>query len=350
MKKFREGNPIEAYKTLVNHFPLKQIRAMLNKHDPGPAPGTILFSVLNMQKKTSLRQDEPAPEKMGLAPAEEGGKPGQAVSKNDRNMILFRDVYSLARIIEDHQRGIEKQIKRVEASKATAATERGSKRAQSAHPTKVRMCPLGEHCPDFPKNKWPVSNQKGVRQIGEECPFAHHPFHINSKGFQKSNLKLKDKLIKKLKEELVNPSAASAGQKHNFWNPAGNKLSVSARYFNIKDARAAYNAINKQRLQDFTKEAEKHNMRLKNSKHVKEKMKIMQKKDDNYRQKMGYLNRAKVLYEKRRFKEAFETIVKAIAIVKKEDDEYLERHNQMKKKLKKDLDLSFGNRLINCRC
>lgn len=188
------------------------------------------------------------------------------------------------------------------------------------------------------KNKWPASNQKGIKQIGEECPFAHHPFHIASQAFLKSNNQLKDKLIKKLKAELTNPAATS---ERADWNPAGNPLSVSARYANFKDARSSFQASNHLRLTEFNKRAARHNARLKNSHKVKAKIRAMQRSDKNYRQKMGYLNRAKVLYEKRRFKEAFETIVKAVAIVKKEDEEFEEDHEQYKKELKKKLDLSF---------
>lgn len=188
------------------------------------------------------------------------------------------------------------------------------------------------------KNKWPASNQKGIKQIGEECPFAHHPFHIASQAFLKSNNRLKDQLIKKLKTELTNPAATSEGRA---WNPAGNPLSVSARYANYLDARSSFQAANLLKGEEFNKRALRQNEKLKNSEKVKGKIKTMRRTDQNYRKKMGFLNRAKVLYEKRRFKEAFETIVKAIAIVKKEDEDFEEDHEQYKKNLKKKLDLSF---------
>ena len=195
-----------------------------------------------------------------------------------------------------------------------------------------------EHCPDFLKNKWPASNQKGIKPIGEECPFAHHAFHIASKAFLKSNNRLKDQLIKKLKTELTNPATDAD---RSDWNPAGNPLSVSARYVNFKDARSSFQSANHLRMTTFNKRAEIQNQRLKRSAQVRRKMKEMKRSDNNYRQKMGYLNRAKVLYDKRRFKEAFETIIKAIAIVKKEDEDFEEDREMYAKKLKKQLDLSF---------
>lgn len=150
----------------------------------------------------------------------------------------------------------------------------------------------------------------------------------------KSNNRLKDQLISKLKQELTNP--ASTTEKAD-WNPAGNPLSVSARYANFKDARSSFQASNHLKMTEFNKRADRHNKKLKNSEKIKKKIKAMQRTDKNYRQKMGYLNRAKVLYEKRRFKEAFETIIKAIAIVKKEDEDFEEDHAEYKKQLKKNL-------------
>lgn len=197
-----------------------------------------------------------------------------------------------------------------------------------------------EHCPDFLKNKWPVSNQKGIKPIGEACPFAHHAFHIASQGFKHSNTKLKEDLIKKLKADLTNP-AANAKNKSESWNPAGNNLAVSARYANIRDARAAYNKDKDALETEFNKRAKKRNEKLKQSTKVLDKMKEMKQEDDNYRLKMGYLNRAKVLYDKRRFKEAFDTIIKAVAIVKKEEERHKTEHEKLKKRLKKKLDLSF---------
>lgn len=154
----------------------------------------------------------------------------------------------------------------------------------------------------------------------------------------KSNNKLKDQLITKLKEELKNPAPTADRPE---WNPAGNKLSVSARYVNFNDARSKYQVANKTNEDIFKKKSDIFNKKLKNSKKVRNKMRSMMTADKNYRLKMGYLNRAKVLYDKHRMKEAFETIIKAIAIVKREDEGFEEEHNDYKRALRKKLDLSF---------
>lgn len=149
---------------------------------------------------------------------------------------------------------------------------------------------------------------------------------------------MKDQLINKLKSELKNPTVTAD---RSDWNPAGNPLTVSARYANFKDARSSFEATNHLRVTEFNKRAALHNQKLKQSARVTAKMKAMKQSDRHYRQKMGFLNRAKVLYDKRRFKEAFDTIVKAIVIVKREEEEFDEDHEQYKRDLKKKLDLSF---------
>lgn len=278
---------------------------------------------------------------------EDGGK---TISKADANLNLLNDVYSLVEIIENHQKQIEKQIKVVQGSKKRAdkalnRDEDGDNvRSESVKAAKEVMCPLGDYCPDFLKNRWPISNKKGIIPIGNECPFAHHAFNIASKAFLKTNTRLKKDLIEKLKDELKNPHSKKVekGQtKPGQWNPAGNPLSVSARYFNIKDARSSFVQTNTFKSTNFQKQAEKHNERLKSSEKVNTKMEIMKKIDTNYRLKMGFLNRSKILYEKRRFKESFQTIIKAVAIVKKEQDEYNKAHEELKKNLKEKLDIDL---------
>lgn len=126
------------------------------------------------------------------------------------------------------------------------------------------------------------------------------------------------------------------------WNPAGNNLSVPARYLNVQDARKAYQTANAKTEEDFRKMAKIKYEKLKKSHKIKQKIRSMRKIDRNYRLKMGYLNRAKVLYNKYRLKEAFETIIKAVTIVKREEEQFEEDHNEYKRDLRKKLDLSFN--------
>ena len=58
------------------------------------------------------------------------------------------------------------------------------------------------------------------------------------------------------------------------------------------------------------------------------------------RKKLSLLRRSETLYEKERYKEAFQTIIKAVAIVKEEiedeEDEFEERKDALREKLQLD--------------
>jgi len=353
LNRFRDGSPIEAYKLLAKHFDLPQLRKHFNPKDKGPSEGTALYKILYPGRVAKFKDDPTDKiEKMQLnvqAADEEGH--GKTVFKDNPNINLLRDVYSLAEIIEAHQRDLERQIKRIETANKRAEKKLKRAKSEDNHGTQTTtavkdvMCPLGDYCPDFLKNRWPVSNKNGIVPIGNECPFAHHAFQVASRAFFKKNEKLKTELVKKLKQELLHPTTGhkrEKGQpKEGQWNPAGNPLAVSARYFNVKDARSDFVLTNTLKNAEFQKRAAKFNDRLKSSEKVKSKMEDMREADKNYRQKMGYLNRAKVLYEKRRFKESFETIIKAIAIVKREQHAAEKKHEQFKKQLKKKIELSL---------
>lgn len=353
LNRFRDGSPIEAYKLLAKHFDLPQLRKHFNPRDKGPSEGTALYKILYPGRVAKFK-DDPSDkvEKMQLNVQQaEGEGHEKMVFKDNPNINLLRDVHSLAEIIEAHQKDLERQIKRIETANKRAEKKlkrtksEDSRGAKSSAAVKDVMCPLGDYCPDFLKNRWPVSNKNGIVPIGDECPFAHHAFQVASRAFFKKNEKLKTELVKKLKQELLQPTTGhkrEKGQpKEGQWNPAGNPLAVSARYFNIKDARSDFVLANSVKNTEFQKRAAKHNERLKSSEKVKTKMDDMRAADKNYRLKMGHLNRAKVLFEKRRFKESFETIIKAVAIVKREQQDAEKRHEAFKKQLKKKLDLSL---------
>lgn len=148
MKEFREGRPINAYKTLHAQFNLDQIRTFYNKNDPGPSEGTALYSILHPEKQQKFKDDEEEPvEKVqiNLNPDDANDKEKGAATSGSKDGLL-RDVYELANIIEQHQATIERQIKIVAKSKKQMekkTSKKGRESTQSMGPTKTTMCPLG---------------------------------------------------------------------------------------------------------------------------------------------------------------------------------------------------------------
>lgn len=97
--------------------------------------------------------------------------------------------------------------------------------------------------------------------------------------------------------------------------------------------------------EDEKKKPEEHLTRtekLKKSKKVQEKIKFMREEDERLRKKLGFLRRSETLYAKGRYKEAFDTIIKAIRIVKMEEEKDEEIEEDRKDFLREKLGLEDG--------
>jgi DNA-binding transcriptional MerR regulator len=148
MNEFREGRAVNAYKTLNTHFNLDQIRKFYNKNDPGPAPGTALYNILHPKKAQTFKEDEEQVEKMQVViNAETDDAKGKGTASAGTKDALLLDVFNLAQIIEQHQKMIERQIKRIQKSKKdfdSMGPDAGRDSARSVGPhAKQIMCPLG---------------------------------------------------------------------------------------------------------------------------------------------------------------------------------------------------------------
>jgi hypothetical protein len=78
------------------------------------------------------------------------------------------------------------------------------------------------------------------------------------------------------------------------------------------------------------------------SKKVKDKVVFMREEDERLRKKLGFLRRSETLYAKERYKEAFDTIIKAIRIVKMEEEKDEEIDEDKKAMLREKLGLERG--------
>ena len=329
MTLFIKGKPIDAYKMLSKHFDLDVLRKEFNSKDAGPSKGTVLYNILHPEKVKRLKDDEPETQKATIVKKEGDDKEDKKGTGKDE---LMRDVYTLAAMIESHQKSIERQIKRVKESKKHAEEPKSARASSADKPVRDVMCPLGEHCPDFLKDRWPMSNEKGHKPLADKCAFAHHAFDIIPRGFVRANKKLKEDLLKKLKSELTQGGSAQRSQPN--WYPAGKSFRASS----VSTSTTAVTSDMKKGIAGLLAASSPVSDKTKK---IAERIKRMAKADDNYRLKMGYLNRARIYFDKRRFKDAFETIIKAVAIVKREETELEKELTREKKALLKKLDLSF---------
>ena len=342
-----EGGPVKAYEILCGTFNIQEIRETLgdpNKDKP-PPEGTKLYEILNPKTKKTLDGKN----NRRLAVAED--------FKDKVYATFLYDVLDLVLMIEAHQKEVgkikkltEKQLKKLQRSKDKTASTKDTR------PIKVFMCPLQEKCPDFEADRWPVSNNKGSKPLGRDCPLAHHHTELYFPA-EKNN---REKYLKQLDQKMADNLKAGVMTSNNKDFKYSGKIQTNMhRVMKDRDHPGLTRLPMKMNTKmtpaqeaEAKEAAEKaggvklsHAEKLKKSKKVNEKIEQMKKDDDNLKQKLGFLRRAETLYEKERYKEAFTAIVKAIRIVFKEIEHDEELEEEKKVKLRRKLDLDFGKKL-----
>jgi hypothetical protein len=152
-----KSGPITAYERLCKNFNIQQIRTELGdpKKDKIPPKGSKLHAILFPEEKKTLEK-----KKKTFASVED--------TKDPVYKEFLYEVLDLVRMIEGHQKEVQKAKKLTKKLMAT----------QNKKPVKEFMCPLGEKCPDFEADRWPMSNVPGTKILGKKCPFAHHAYEL----------------------------------------------------------------------------------------------------------------------------------------------------------------------------
>lgn len=342
------SGPIPAYELLCKNFNIKQIRTELGdpKKDRPPPKGSKLYKILHPEEKKTLEKKK---------------KHFQLVEdmKDPVYKEFLYEVLDLVRMIEGHQKEVAKTKK---LTKKLMATE-------NKKPVKEFMCPLMEKCPDFEADRWPMSNVPGTKILGKKCPFAHHTYELYFEA-QKKN---KEKYLKHLDEQLLhNIKTGKITGEGTPFRPSGS-IQTNCQGLMKDRIDQIQNMLKKERKvtaqvadggkdekedkdgkegkevkdgkEDEKKKPEEHLTRtekLKKSKKVQEKIKFMREEDERLRKKLGFLRRSETLYAKGRYKEAFDTIIKAIRIVKMEEEKDEEIEEDRKDFLREKLGLEDG--------
>ncbi|CAK56828.1 unnamed protein product (macronuclear) [Paramecium tetraurelia] len=198
---------------------------------------------------------------------------------------------------------------------------------------KDQMCPLGQDCPSI-QTRWPNSNVSGVTPIGAECMFAHHPYELRFRQELRARKTALRGTLKAVTERLGGNLAIKA------WNPAGNtmKLCIGCSEKALC-SECAMKKKNIASLEILRRKAKKAYLKIKERPKFKERRKMEEKEAKNYNIKLSCLSRANALYNKERFSEAFEVIIKAIEIVKQEIEEQEKEFEVSQMNLKKQLQI-----------
>lgn len=321
-----KSGALTAYEMLCKNFNIQQIRAELGdpKKDVIPPKGSKLHKILFPEEMKSLEK-----KKRTMASVED--------TKDPVYREFLYEVMDLVCVIEGHQKEVQKAKK---LTKKIIAVE-------NKKPIKEYMCPLMEKCPDFEADRWPMSNIAGTKSLGKKCPFAHHAYELYFEA-QKKN---KEKYLKQLDDKLLEniKTGKITGDAKPFV-PAGSiptncqglmKERIDAIAHMLKP-KAVVTAQTADEGAAPAKPKLTRTQKLMKSKKVKDKVIYMREDDERLRKKLGFLRRSETLYAKERYKEAFDTIIKAIRIVKLEEEKDEEIEEDKKADLREKLDLEDG--------
>ena len=254
---------------------------------------------------------------------------------NAQREPFLREVFELVLIQESEQKQFTTQIREINDKNKFDDFDLEDQYNKDKK-VKEFMCPLGLNCPSYRGDRWPVSDKnKGINPIGHNCPLAHHPFELYFTSQKRRDERLRENLKQKLGEKkrtLVGEGKA--------WKTAGQMNFCPAKCGKCNYCKFKEKADSLEK--DFMEKGKSRNFVVKDPyKREKKNNSIMETANDNMCKKVGYYRRALVLFSKERFKDAYETLIKAIEILRDEDYEAKVAKYDMEQKLKKKLGLEL---------
>lgn len=278
-----------------------------------------------------LNYYEPTPGKVRAGINE---KPHENFS-SEKNAELLSSVYELYKSVRNIKKDIKSKIN---------ILNREDKQMKRC---KTFMCPLKENCPHDIRPRWPKTEISNSSTFGENCEYSHHLFELNFKQEQHAKKKAKDAAISKLKRALEEfPKKAP-------WRPDGkvydcNRCFTTFTYASGDKVRreiepSAYQRTmqcycNKCALEKRMKEKEAYFLKKADDKLAKTVISPESKqKMEKLSKKLGLYRKARTLLSSRRYVAAFNTITKALEMLREEvveEEKELEYKTiQLKKKI-----------------
>lgn len=121
--------------------------------------------------------------------------------KKKKLLPLLREAYTLGirieKILKEKRKFVSKLIKserdlslclskykttpRSSRDISPLSTSRSEKSNKPIFNYKNTMCPLGIRCPNDARPRWPSTKTIGIRQMGHNCPYAHHYSELHFK-------------------------------------------------------------------------------------------------------------------------------------------------------------------------
>lgn len=241
-------------------------------------------------------------------------KPHENFSSS-KSAELLSNVYQLYRSVRDIKKDIKRKIEIL------------NREDKSSRMNKTFMCPLNERCPNDIRPRWPKTEVSNSSTFGEKCEYSHHVFELRFQQEQQAKKRAKEAAISKLKRALEEfPKKAP-------WRPDGkvydcNRCFTTFTYKSTKKRsdkepsafhRTMQCYCNKCALEKRMQEKEAYFLKKADDKREKTVISNDSKqKMEKLSKKLGLYRKARTLLKARRFVAAFNTITKALEMVREE--------------------------------
>jgi len=195
------------------------------------------------------------------------------------------------------------------------------------------MCPLKEDCPHDLRPRYPHSDVNLKVPMGLNCPYAHHISELKFENEIKERIKLKLKQLtsKKDKDPVIKPFVPTGRLTSCVGCGNGGRNKGVCNF-------CRYNLKNKERLKHDKIAAKQENVK------ILERINYQSKKpedwDKDYITKFGLLKRSNVLFNFRRFTDAYHVIGKAKKLVIEENKLNEEKYVSIDEKWRKTLKIT----------
>jgi hypothetical protein len=237
-------------------------------------------------------------------PAKLHEKPLEDIA-NPASKELLEHIYAMVCSMKEYRRDISKQLQGMNA------LDKGT--------IKTFMCPLkDEKCPGDIKPRWPRTDERSFTQLGKNCQFAHHTFELRFEQEQRARKRARASAAAQLKARLT------ADVKSVTWIPDGAVTDCPTCYVTFvqdksKADKASMCVCNKCKLSQRL--VDKQNGFLQRAKATNAKKTIdpdRHTKAAVYSKKLGLFRKANTLLASGRLVASFNTISKALEIVRQE--------------------------------
>jgi len=316
LRYWKEDKFIKAYKEIAEAFNIDSIK---RNFDPTYDPHKFKSSMFS---KENLKLED------------EGYKPQE--NFNDApNARFLEDVYILIMFLESQEKDLKKSIREVEGLLEQDQSKNRSKMFKEK--SKTLMCPLGDHCSEDIRPRWPNTNTKTISKFGSKCEFAHHVFELKFDKEVKAKKKMLNQTLselnKKLQGDVEKPPFNPGGGVFTGCIGCGEELKTKGISKGLCSSCQLRKGVNK-KLEMYRQKAATKYLKITSKKSFLTQYHEKHDFEERLNLKMGYYRKACILYENERYKDAFNNIAKAVEMVKNENKNEEEREQKKSHDLK----------------